>query len=147
MVNPMAGSSEPQPLPMQQIKQSASRLDLRGQLLDYAAKGYTATLLGKEAVNGKDCYKLKLAKAGEQNFTFLIDATTYLISRIDAEINTNGTNVSTEIDLSDYKKTPEGYVFPNTTTIHVNSGGMEIKSTIDKVTVNPVVDPNLFLKP
>ena len=146
MVNPMTGS-EPQALPHEQIKQSLSRLDLRGQLLDYTAKGYAATLLGKETQNGKDCYKIKLAKTGEQNFTFYIDATTYLISKINADVTANGTNVNTEIELSDYKKTPEGYTFPMTTTIHVNSGGMEIKSTIDKVTVNPTVDPNLFLKP
>jgi outer membrane lipoprotein-sorting protein len=147
MVNPMMGNSEPQPLPMAQIKQNLSRMDLRGQLYDYAARGYTATLLGKEAINGKDCYKIKIAKSGEQSFTFLIDPTTYLISRIDADVNANGTNVSTEVDLTDYQKTPEGYVFPHTTTVHVNSGGMEIKSTIDKLTVNPAVDPVLFKKP
>jgi outer membrane lipoprotein-sorting protein len=147
MVNPMMGNSDPQPLPMEQIKQSASRLDLRGQLLDYSAKGFTAALLGKEALNGKDCYKLKLAKAGEQTFTFYIDATTYLISKIDADVKAQGQDVSTEVELTDYKKTPEGYVFPNTTTIKVNSGAMEIKSTIDKVTVNPTIDPALFLKP
>ena len=147
MVNPMMGSSDPQPLPMQQIKQSISRLDLRGQLMDYGAKGYTATLLGKEAVNGKDYYKIKLAKAGEQSFTFFIDATTYLVTKIDADVKANGQEISTDVELSDYKKTPEGYVFPNTTTIHVNSGGVEIKSTIDKVTVNPTVDPALFKKP
>ncbi|HEV2483723.1 MAG TPA: hypothetical protein VGS79_28855 [Puia sp.] len=147
MVNPMMGNSEPQPLPMQQIKQSISRLDLRGQFLDYAAKGYTATLLGKEAENGKNYYKLKLAKAGEQSFTFYIDATTYLVAKIDADVKVQGQDVTTEVELSDYKKTPEGYSFPGTTTIHVNSGGMEIKSTMDKVTVNPTIDPALFQKP
>lgn len=147
MVNPMMGNSEPQPLPMAQIKQNLSRLDLRGQLFDYASRGYTAALQGKEAVDGKECYKLKMAKTGEQNFTFFINTTTDLISRIDAEVTVQGQTVSTQIDLADYKKTPEGYVFPYTTTIHVNNGGMEIKSTIDKLTVNPTVDPALFLKP
>lgn len=148
MVNPMTGGTTPQPLPMAQIKQSISRLDLRGQLLDYAAKGYTAALMGKEAVNGKECYKIKLSKTGEQTFIFFVDAATYLVARMNADVNANGTQVSTEVDLTDYQKTPEGYVFPHTTTIHVNSGGgMEIKSTIEKITVNPAVDPALFEKP
>jgi len=146
MVNPMTGGT-PQPLPIEQVKQSASRLDLRGQFLDYAAKGYTATLLGKETQNGKEYYKVKLVNKDAQSFTFFIDATTYLIAKIDADVNVNGSDVSTEIELGGYKKTPEGYTFPMTTTIHVNSGAMEIKSTVDKLTVNPTVDPNLFLKP
>jgi hypothetical protein len=146
MVNPLAGSSDPRPLPMAQIKQSASRLDLRGQLMDYTSKGFTATLLGKEAVNGKDNYKIKLTKTGEQNFTFFIDASTYLITKIQTVVNANGTTVDTDIELSDYKKTPEGYSFPYTTTINVNPGG-EIKSTITKLTVNPAVNPALFQKP
>ncbi len=147
MVNPLAGSSEPQPLPMQQIKSSIARLDIRGQFMDYAAKGYTATLLGKEALNGNEYYKIKLAKSGEQSFTFYIDANTYLVYKIDAQIDVQGKEVSTEVELSDYKKTPEGYLFPGTTTVVVNSGGMEIKSIMDKVTVNPSVDPALFQKP
>jgi outer membrane lipoprotein-sorting protein len=146
MVNPLMGSSTPQPLPSEQIKQSASRMDLRGQLMDYAAKGYTATLLGKEAVNGKDSYKIKLTKAGEQNFTFFIDASTYLLSKIETNVQAGGVSMNTEIEMSDYKKTPEGYTFPYTTTININPGG-EIKSTIDKLTVNPTVDPAIFLKP
>ena len=146
MVNPLMGNSTPQPLPSEQIKQSASRMDLRGQLVDYAAEGYTATLLGKAAVNGKDTYKIKLAKTGEQNFTFYIDATTYLISKIETDVQAGGVNATTEILMTDYKKTPEGYSFPYTTTININPGG-EIKSTITKLTVNPTVDPALFQKP
>lgn len=147
MVNPLAGSSEPQPLPMQQIKSSISRLDIRGQFMDYAANGYTASFLGKEAVNGKDYYKVKLVKGTEQDFTFFIDATTYLVYKIQAQVNVQGQDVSTDVVLADYKKTPEGYLFPGSTTVVVNSGGMEIKSVMDKVVVNPTVDPALFQKP
>ena len=145
MVNPMTGNSEPQPLPMAQIKQSMGRLDLRGQLADYGAKGFTATLLGKEAVNGKTNYKIKIAKAGEPDFTFFIDATTYLITKIETTIKANGNNITTDAVMTDYHKTPEGYSFPYTTTITVQPG--EVTSTITKLTVNPAVDPTLFQKP
>ena len=147
MVNPLMGNSDPQPLPIDQVKESASKLDLRGQLLDYAAKGYTLTLLGKEAVAGKDNFKLKLVKGG-QAFTFFIDASTYLITKVAADAKISGQDINTEVEFSDYKKTAEGYTFPNTTTIHMNAGAaMEVKSVITKVTVNPTVDPQLFLKP
>jgi hypothetical protein len=145
MVNPLAGSSEPQPLPSEQVKQAAGRMDLRGQFMDYVNKGYTATLLGKETVDGKENYKLKLVK-GSDNFEFYIDASTYLITKIVTQVNAAGQTMNTEIGMSDYRKTPEGYEFPYATTININPGG-EIKSVISKLTVNPTVDPVVFQKP
>src|SRR5579872_6569384 len=65
MSNPMMGNGDPQPLPMQQVKQAAARMDLRGQFLNYAANGYTATYQGKDKVDGKDTYKVQLSKTGE----------------------------------------------------------------------------------
>ena len=146
MVNPMMGNSDPQPLPSDQIKQSASRMDLRGQLMDYANKGFTATLLGKEAVDGKDNYKIKLTKKGQQDFTFFIDASTYLISKIQTNVQAAGQSMNTDIVMSDYRKTPDGYSFPFSTSVNINPGG-EIKSTISKLTVNPTVNPAVFQKP
>lgn len=146
MVNPLMGNGTQQPLPSAQIKQSVSRMDLRGQLMDYASKGYNATLLGKEAVDGKDNYKIKLSKTGQQDFTFFIDASTYLITKIQTNVEANGTSMNTNILMSDYRKTPDGYTFPFTTTISINPGG-EIKSTISKLTINPTVAPAVFLKP
>jgi outer membrane lipoprotein-sorting protein len=146
MVNPMMGNGQPQPLPIDQIKQSASRMDLRGQLIDYAAKGYTVTLQGKEAVNGKDNYKIKLTAKGQADFTFFIDASTYFVTKIQTNVAANGMNMNTDIVLSDYRKTPDGYTFPYSTTININPGG-EITSTVSKITVNPTVDPAIFQKP
>lgn len=145
MINPMMGSDAPQPLPMEQVKQSAARMDLRGQFLNYAKNGYTATLLGKEPVDGKDAYKIKLSK-GSENFTFYIDASTYLITKIETVVSAAGQSVNTEVGMTDYKKTPEGYSFPYTTNINVSSG-MKITSTITKLVVNPTVDPTVFTKP
>lgn len=145
MVNPMMGNSEPQPLPSEQIKQSVGRMDLRGQFLDYANKGYTATLEGQEAVDGKQNYKLKLVK-GDNNFEFYIDASTYLISKIVTVVKAGGMTMNTEIGMSDYRKTPEGYTFPYSTTIHINPG-TEISSTITKLNINPTIDPVIFQKP
>lgn len=145
MVNPMMGSSTPQPLPSQQLKQSIARLDLRGQFMNYVNKGYTATLLGKEAVNGKDAYKIKLVKSSEPTIIFFIDASSYLITKVSTDVDANGTTMTANVLMSEYKKTPEGYAFPFVTTIE--AGPTEVKNTITKVTVNPTIDPVLFQKP
>lgn len=147
MVNPMTGNTDPQPIPMDQVKQSASRMDLRGQFLNYAANGYTATLVGKEQLDGKDNYKVKLSKTGEGDLLFYLDAATYYVSKMVTTVKSNGADVTSEIAFADYKTTPDGYVFPYTTTITSAQAGGEIKSTITKVVPNQTVDPKLFQKP
>lgn len=144
MVNPLMGGDKPQPLPIDQLKQAAARIDLHGQLMDYASKGYGATLVGSEMVNGNDNYKVKLTK-GSQSYIFFVDSVTSLISRIQMVVKAEGRSVQTRILLSDYRKTPEGYLFPFVTTIDV--AGQEVKSKIKVLTINPVVDPVIFQRP
>jgi len=148
MSNPMMGNGDPQPLPMQQVKQAAARMDLRGQFLNYAANGYTATYLGKATVNGKVTYKVQLAKAGEGTFIYFIDASTYYIDQLQVNATVNGKSVATTMQFTDYKKTPEGYIFPVNTIINSpQAGGQGITNTVTKVVPNQAVDPKLFLKP
>jgi outer membrane lipoprotein-sorting protein len=144
MINPMTGNNTPQPLPSNMLKQSLGKMDLRGQLMDYMNKGFTATLLGKEADGSKEAYKIRLIKSGQPTFTFYIDVSSYLISKIATEANANGQKTAVTIVMSDYRKTLEGYFFPFLTTIEAGSG--EIKSQITKLTINPAVDPSLFAK-
>jgi hypothetical protein len=144
MINPMTGDNTPQPLPSNMLKQSLGKMDLRGQLLDYAKNGFTATLLGKEADGSKEVYKIKLVKSGQPTLSFYIDVSSYLISKIATDANTNGQNMTVTVVMSDYRKTPEGYFFPFLTTIE--AGSNEIKSQVTKLTINPAVDPSLFAK-
>lgn len=144
MVNPMMGSTDPQPIPVDQLKASASRMDLRGQFLNYAANGYTATLVGSEAVDGKNNFKVKLSKEGEGDYVFYIDAATYYVTKLSASVKVNGSDVTSDIAFSDYKTTPDGYVFPFTTTINNPQAGGEIVNKITKVVPNQPIDPSAF---
>jgi len=144
MINPISGDDTPKPLPSNNLKQSIGKMDLRGQLMDYANKGFVATLLGKEAVGAKEAYKIKLVKPGQPTVTFYIDVSTYLITKLSTDATANGQPMTAVVLMSDYRKTPEGYFFPFLTTIEAGSG--EIKSQITKLTINPAVDPSLFTK-
>jgi hypothetical protein len=146
MVNPLAGSTDPQPMSKDQIKPYANRIDPRGPFVNYAANGYTATLVGSDKVNGADCYKVKLTRSGDGDQTYYIDKSTYYIDKASVDFNVQGQAGTLDIVFSDYTKTPEGYVFPNTTTI---SGGPQgdIVSKITKVVPNQTIDPTLFTKP
>jgi hypothetical protein len=145
MVNPMTGNSDPQALPAEQMKQFVAQMNLQGQLMNFQDRGYAATFVDKEQLNGKDVYKIKLSKTGEGDQVYFIDATTYLVTKLSVTVTAAGSTVTSDIAFSDYKQTPEGYTFPTTTTISSPQG--EVKSTITKVVPNQVVDPKLFQKP
>jgi len=146
MINPMMGNSDPQPLPAGQLKQSMSQMNLQGQFVNYAANGFTATLLPPDTLNGKTNYKVKLSKSGEE-YVFFIDQTTYYVNKVSSTVKVDGSDVNGDIALADYKKTPEGYVFPYTTIINSPQAQGEIRNTLTKVVPNQTIDPKLFTKP
>src|SRR5205085_9270305 len=76
--NPRNGGAF-EPLPSDRLKAAQSELDIRGALVDYAAKGSTVELLGKEKVGDKDAYKLKLTPKTGNEVIYYIDANTYYL--------------------------------------------------------------------
>ena len=140
-----AGKFEPMPEPM--FKNQLTELDVAGPLVDYAAKGHQATLEGKETIEGKEAWKVKMKLKSGQEFTYYIDANTNYLIRT-SFINPNpggrgqpqGGDGTIKIDYSDFRKTDEGLVFPYTITM----GGMGAAMNMEKIEVNKPVDPKLF---
>jgi hypothetical protein len=145
MINPMAGSSDPQPIPDDAMKGFVKRMQLAGPFINYKDQGYTATLVGKDTVNGKNTYKIKLTKSGEPDATYYIDATTYYIDKATTEVTMNGSATMQDIVFNGYNKTPEGYVFPTGFTLELPQG--ELVTTINKIVVNQPIDAKLFQNP
>lgn len=144
-VNPLAGSTDPQPIPAEQIKRYAGMMTPGGMFANYQDKGYTATLVGHEAVNGKDCFKIKLSKKDDPDMLFWIDASSYMIDKQEVTSNMGGQDMTVDIAFTDYKTTPEGFMIPYTVTTTLPMGDLETKLT--KVVVNGPVSDSVFTKP
>ncbi|HTJ14374.1 MAG TPA: hypothetical protein VL547_20185 [Dinghuibacter sp.] len=144
-VNPMTGNTDPQPMDTDAMKAITRRMTLAGPLFNYKEKGYTATLDGKETVNGKDTYKVKLSKPGEPDATYYIDAATYYVDKASTTAYVNGTTTQQDIVYTGYNKTPEGYVFASGYTLELPQG--ELVTTVNKVVVNQPIDAAKFQKP
>jgi hypothetical protein len=54
-----------------------------GHLVNYAAKGHKAELVGTTKINKQECYKIKFTLKSGQEITYFINATTYLIVEAD----------------------------------------------------------------
>ena len=141
--------------PAEAVSGQQHEMDCAGALLDYAAKGHKAELVGKETIDGAECYNIKLTLKSGKVINYFIENKNWYIIRTstkgsggmfgggggrqggppaDAEVKTN---------YSDFKKTADGYVFPMTIT-RAGMGGRDMSSTIEKVEVNKPVDAKLF---
>ncbi|MBX3241685.1 MAG: hypothetical protein KIT80_11925 [Chitinophagaceae bacterium] len=137
-INPLMGSTTPQPLPEDAIKNGLSSLSPGRELTSYKEAGFTATLEGSEDVNGAKAYKIKLEKDAVSHHIFIDEATSYLVKSV-TKANVQGQEFEAVTLLSDYKKTADNFVFPYTTTISNPMVG-EIKGTVVKLEVNGNID-------
>ena len=112
---PFQGMQKPEPKTADEVKESQSDLDVSGPLVDYAAKGHTVELLGKEDVDGTECYKIKASLASGKVVTFFIDPASYLIIRTTEKRKMNGQETELQTDYSDYKLV-EGVKMPYSIT-------------------------------
>jgi len=108
---PFQGMQKPEPKTADEVKKSQSDLDIAGPLVDYAAKGHKAELLGKEDVEGTECYKIKVTLAAGKEVTFFIDLTSSMIIRAKETRKFNGQDTELQTDFSDYKEV-EGVKMP-----------------------------------
>jgi outer membrane lipoprotein-sorting protein len=145
IVNPMSGGTDVTPLPDDAIKSYAKQMDLAGQFYNYAQKGYTATLLGNEKVDGKDAFKIKISKPGLPDVIYFVDAGTYYIDKTSMAISAGGQTIQTDIAYSGYKKTPEGFIVPVAYKMTLPQGELDVSVT--KLVFNQPIDSALFQKP
>lgn len=137
-INPLMGSTEAQPLPEEAVKSAAGSLSAGGELTNYKANGYTATYEGKDTVNGTAAHKIRLSK-GDLVSTIYIDTSSYYLIRNITKATVMGQEVEQTTNYSNYKKTPEGFLFAYNTVVSNPMVG-EIKATITKIDVNTSLD-------
>ncbi|MGV3557508.1 outer membrane lipoprotein-sorting protein [Larkinella arboricola] len=143
MIRPamMGGSGNPEDMPAEMVKQQLGQLDPFGPLVNYQEKGNKVELVGKEKVEGKDSYHLKITTKEGLVMEEYLDSNTYLLNKL--KVNMNGQQG--EMIFSDYKEV-EGIPFANTTHMTSEQAG-NLVFTTNKVTINGPVDEAIFKKP
>jgi hypothetical protein len=135
---PFQGQTAPEAMTPDQVKLAQDQLDIRGELYDYKAKGSKIDYLGKDTIDGKNCYKLLLTDKNDKKETVYIDTATYYMVHSINKISANGQEMDVPAAFSDYKQQPEGILLPMT----VNTQGSAIKFTT--VEINKPVADSLF---
>jgi outer membrane lipoprotein-sorting protein len=146
MINPFAGTKDVQPLSSEDLKNISEESDFDGPLMDYKAKGNQIELAGKENLDDKPVYRLKLTnKNGDVRFYFF-DATSFLLLKWEGIHKTGDQELPWESFFSDFHEV-QGLKYPF--RIDQGSPGTDIKQTLttEKIEINPQIDDSHFAKP
>lgn len=141
------GSGKPEAMPEQQAKAVVQRADFDSPLMDYRKKGHQIELIGKEEVDGKPAYHLKLIPKEGSDIHYFMDAQTYLVFKtiIIQFSPLTGSDDEFEILTSDYREV-EGVKVPH--LFETRNGGTTFnRLDLEKIEFNVEVDPQIFSRP
>jgi outer membrane lipoprotein-sorting protein len=145
MINPMMGADAAQEITGPQGDMMKSDADFDGALMDYKAKGHAVELVGKEKLDGKDVYHLKVTRKSGNIQHFYIDTDSGIELKTTAEIDAGGQKQNIETEMSNYQSV-DGVMIPHTIKQLLN-GAPIVSMTIEKVEINAPIDDALFKMP
>lgn len=145
-VNPFTENKDVQSMTEEELKGMPEESDLDGPLVDYTAKGTQIALVGKEDLDGKVVYHLKLTNKNGDDRSYFIDATTFLTAKWEGIRKIGDQPIPWESIVSDYREV-NGLKFPF--KIDQGSPGTDYRQTltIEKVELNPKFEESHFSKP
>jgi outer membrane lipoprotein-sorting protein len=146
VVNPMLGIEAPQVVPGPAAEFAKNSADFDGALINYKEKGNAIELVGKEQLDGKDVYHLKVTTKGGPVQDYLLDADNGIELQMSATIVLGGgTKQTLTTAMSNYKQV-DGVMIPHTVT-QTADGRTLLRWTITSVEFNAVPDDSIFRLP
>ena len=139
-INPMAGSTDAQAIPDAIYKAGKAQIYLGGAVVDYAAKGYKAELMGKDGGS----FKVKITGDGNESYYF-IDASSYFLTKSIIKSEVMGQTIDVTTTYSDYKKTDFGILYPYAKNIDM--GMFQLSQKTNKLEINKEIDMKIFDMP
>jgi hypothetical protein len=135
---PWGGQTKAEPLTAEDVKSAQDQLSILDEFLTYQAKGKKIELVGKDDVEGTECFKITMTDKDNKITTYYINTADYHIVKTTSKSTVNGKEMESTSLFSNYKKLDAGIVLAMNT--NGDMGDMEITS----VEVNPNIDENLF---
>src|SRR6185295_11999726 len=87
-IHPLLGVAEPAAVAEPQAALARRSAEFESPLVDAAAKGNKVELLGKEEIDGRPAFKLKVTRKDGAEETWYLDASTYLeLARLDRTLD------------------------------------------------------------
>ncbi len=146
IINPFSGNNEAQPLPVNIVENMRGASDIDGPLVDYKSKGSIVRLIGKDTVNGKIAYKLRVVQKKNIMSYIYIDQASGLELKWEGEIGDKGKEHLMQSLFSNYKKVDGVMYACKIVSITPGTNAQQV-IVINKVEVNPKLNEKIFSKP
>ena len=145
-INPFAESKDVQPMAGDDLKNISDESDFDGPLVDYKAKGNQIEFAGKEDVEGKPSYRIKLTNKNSDVRYYIFDASSYQLLKWEGTRKADDKEYPVESFFRDYRDV-KGIKFAF--EIDSDSPGTEQnqKIVVEKLEVDPQIDESHFGKP
>jgi hypothetical protein len=144
--NPFAGKMNPDPMSEEDLRNISEESDFDGPLVNYKEKGNQVELVGKDKVQDKDVWRLKMTtKNGDVRF-YLFDADSFLLVKWEGKRKSDGQEVPVESYFSDYREVG-GLKFYFGIDSGSSASDITQKIRIDKIELNPQFNEAEFGKP
>ncbi len=140
------GSGAPEKMSDEEAKDMILDADMDSPLIDYATKGHTAELMGKETIEGTECFKIKFTrKTGKVEYYFFEPENSVLIMLRTTVKDPLMGEVEMDTFFSDYKEVG-GLMVPHSNDVK-NKGTSVQKVTWEKIQINAPIDEKVFAMP
>lgn len=146
-VMPFGGTSDPEPLSPEDLKEIVEQAEnLDGDLVDWKAKGSRVELIGREAADGTDAWKLRITLKSGTEKTVWLDATTFLEIRGESRRHVEGKVIEIVTKLGDYREV-SGVKVPFVIQSRPKGASDGQTAVFRSVELDVPVDPARFRRP
>ena len=145
-ISPVAKTRAPQPMSAEQARNAPEQADIDGPLVDSAQKGIRLALEGKEMVDGKDAWRIRVTRADGVVRHLDLDAATSLKIRWEGELGEGPERKLNVSVFSDYR-TVEGLSFPFRIVSGIAGGEIRQEIVFDRIEVDPAIPDSDFAPP
>ncbi|HTG30556.1 MAG TPA: hypothetical protein VK818_20245 [Methylomirabilota bacterium] len=146
ILNPFIENKAVTPMSAEDISNISDESDFDGPLVDYKQKGNLIALVGKEDVDGKPAYRLKLTNKKGDMRNYFFDADTFRLIKWEGTRKVGDKDVPWESVFHDYREV-DGLQFAFEIDSDAPGTGQAQKIIADKIEVNPEIDQSHFGKP
>jgi len=145
-ISPFGGRKDPDLLSQDDMKSLIVDADIDGPLVDYQEKGHKAELLGHHAVEGTDCFKIKLSmKNGDVRYYYL-DTDSYLELKEEIQTTIRGALQESELYFGDYEQV-NGIYYPFAMEQAQKGSSSRAQFTVQKIEQNVKLEDTKFTMP
>jgi len=135
---PFQGQTKVEPMTADDVKSAQDGLSIQDDFITYKEQGKKIELVGKDDVDGTECFKIKMTNKDGQETSYFIDPANYLTIKQTTKVKSNGKEMEASTSYSNYKKVDEGITYPFSV-----AGGWGA-SEVTKLEINPKLEDGLF---